>query len=93
MSAIEIETFVLRRDLSDESFTVLDEQLTEWSYLNRPGLVRRTTARSADHAWLIETWWNCAADAEAECAGEVVDRWRESVDSATYERKIFLTLD
>ena len=93
MSALEIETFRLRTDVTDESFLALDEKLLAWRYLNRPGLQRRTTAHAADGEWLIDTWWDSAARAQDPEVDELAQQWTEMIDQSSYQRRIYRTLD
>ena len=62
---IEVLTFRLRDGADHQAFTAVNERLqTEFFYL-QPGLVRRTTAKSADGTWLGLTHWESAAHADA----------------------------
>ena len=93
MSALEIETFRLRGEVSDESFLALDEELLAWRYLHRTGLQRRTTARASDGEWLIDTWWDSAARADDPESSELTSQWTAVIDPASYQRRIYRSLD
>ncbi len=62
---IEHHTFRLAAGVSDDAFLDADRRVQTELVPFRPGFVRRTTARSADGTWLVETLWATAADAEA----------------------------
>jgi len=86
---IEIATFRLAPGVTEGDFVGLDARVqTDFVYQQR-GVVRRTTARSADE-WLAVTFWGSMKDAEdAEKAGETDPIWRElmgAVDGYTVRR-------
>jgi heme-degrading monooxygenase HmoA len=63
MSIVEVTTFRLADGVSDESFLALDKRLQAELVPNRPGFLRRTTARHGEE-WLVVTlWWSDAAAA------------------------------
>ncbi len=93
MSVLEIETFHLVDGTSDEAFQALDEQLATWRYVHRAGIRRRTTARSDEGQWLIDTWWDSAERANDDEVDGPVSQWRAMIDDASYERRLFATLD
>jgi hypothetical protein len=67
---IELMRFRLSPGADMEGFMAADKRLQmEFAY-QQPGLLRRTTARSADGSWLVVDLWRSAADADA-CAA----RW------------------
>ena len=64
MSVVEVATFRLAAGVSDESFLDLDKRLQTELVPNRPGFLRRTTARHG-HEWLVVTLWWSEEDAAA----------------------------
>lgn len=64
MSIVEITTFALRDGLSDEAFVALDKRMQTELVPNRPGFLRRTTARHGED-WLVVTLWASGDDAAA----------------------------
>lgn len=55
MAVLEVETFSVNAGVDPVRFKELDEQMQEWCYLNRPGIARRTTARSSDGSYVVIT--------------------------------------
>ncbi len=41
MAVLEVETFTLAAGVDAPAFRALDEQMQEWCYVNRPGVVLR----------------------------------------------------
>ncbi len=64
MSIVEITTFRLADGVSDESFLALDRRIQTELVPNRPGFLRRTTARHGGE-WLVVTLWASADHAAA----------------------------
>jgi hypothetical protein len=64
MSIVEVTTFRLADGVDDASFLALDKRLQTELVPNRPGFMRRTTARHGDE-WLVVTLWANEADAAA----------------------------
>ena len=95
---IELVTFSLRDGHAGlDAFLAADARVqTEFAYL-RPGLVRRTTARSDDGRWLVLTLWGSAeeADATAVAAGShpSVAEFEAFVDQATKQIDRFSALE
>ena len=56
MSTVEITTFRLAEGVTDETFLALDRRIQTELVPNRPGFLRRTTARHGDD-WLVVTLW------------------------------------
>jgi heme-degrading monooxygenase HmoA len=57
VSIVEITTFRLAEGVTDESFLALDRRIQTELVPNRPGFMRRTTARHGD-VWLVVTLWS-----------------------------------
>jgi len=96
MSVVEVTTFRLAEGVSDESFLALDKRLQTELIPNRPGFLRRTTARhGAD--WLVLTlWWS--DDTAAAFYRETEDdplqeEFARSVEAGTLHSTRFETLD
>jgi len=64
VSVVEITTFRLAESVTDDAFLALDKRLQTELVPNRPGFLRRTTARHGDQ-WLVVTLWGSDADAAA----------------------------
>jgi uncharacterized protein (DUF2237 family) len=64
MSVVEITTFRLAESVTDDAFLALDKRLQTELVPNRPGFLRRTTARHGDQ-WLVVTLWWSEANAAA----------------------------
>jgi len=88
---IEILAFNLVEGADEETFVLADKRVqTDFAY-QQPGLLRRTTARSADGSWVVIDLWRNAEDADAAEA-----RWADDpaavefmsfVDGATVRSK------
>ena len=62
---IEILRFRLAPGADEEAFRQADKLVQcDFAY-QQPGLVRRTTARGADGAWVVVDLWRSGADADA----------------------------
>jgi heme-degrading monooxygenase HmoA len=68
MSVVEVTTFRLAESVADDTFLALDKRLQTELVPNRPGFLRRTTARHGDQ-WLVVTLWGSEADAAAFARG------------------------
>jgi heme-degrading monooxygenase HmoA len=96
MSVVEITTFRLAEGVSDESFLALDKRLQTELVPNRPGFLRRTTARHGQE-WLVVTlWWS--EDAAAAFSRETEDdplqaEFARAVEAGTLHATRFETLD
>ena len=87
MAIIEVETFELRSDV--DAFLRDDAEFQTWSYVERPGILRRTLARDRDE-WAIFTWWSMVP---LEPDGAVMARWRSHIEERTYVRRVYVTQD
>jgi heme-degrading monooxygenase HmoA len=56
MSVVEVTTFRLAEGVADDAFLALDKRVQTELVPNRPGFVRRTTARHGED-WLVVTLW------------------------------------
>jgi heme-degrading monooxygenase HmoA len=62
VSIVEVTTFRLAEGVTDEAFLALDKRIQTELVPNRPGFLRRTTARHGED-WLVVTLWASDADA------------------------------
>ena len=92
---IEHHTFRLRDGVADEAFLAADRRVQTESAPFCPGFIRRTTARSADGGWLIETLWATADDAQAPARADhdAVRELSACIDAATSTVHHYETLD
>ncbi len=94
---IEILQFRLANDTSEADFLAADRRVqTEFAY-HQPGLLRRTTARGDDGAWIVIDVWATPADADA-CDSSwdhhpVAVAFMAMLDRATVRTARFTTLD
>ena len=96
MSVISITTFRLASGIGDEAFVVSDARYqTEFAY-QQAGLLRRTTARSADGAWLVVTHWATKSDADnaevAHAADPIAQAHGALMDSSSVAHATYATL-
>jgi heme-degrading monooxygenase HmoA len=96
MSVVEVTTFRLAEDVSDDSFLSLDRRVQRELVPNRSGFLRRTTARHGDD-WVVVTLW--ASDDDAAAYQRAVDGdplWAEferCVEAGTLHLTRYTTLD
>jgi predicted GNAT superfamily acetyltransferase len=64
MAVLEIHTFELISRVAAADFRALDERMQEWCYLNRPGIARRTTARTEAGRIVVVTLFDTAEQAQ-----------------------------
>jgi hypothetical protein len=53
MAAFDIVTFSLQPEVSPDAFIEIDGRMQEWTYVNLPGIMRRTVARNANGQWIV----------------------------------------
>jgi heme-degrading monooxygenase HmoA len=96
MSIVEVTTFRLADGVSDESFLALDKRLQTELVPNRPGFLRRTTARHGEE-WLVVTlWWSeddAAAFARATESDPLQAEFATAVEAGSLHSTRYLTLD
>ena len=89
MAVIEVETFTLVGGVSVEKFHLLDEQMQEWCYVNRPGVARRTVAVDANGKFIVVTLFGevSQADAGYRSYAGISAEWLSCIadDSTTHE--------
>jgi heme-degrading monooxygenase HmoA len=96
MGVVEVTRFRLAEGVDDDTFLALDRRLQTELIPNRPGFLRRTTARR-DGDWVVVTlWWSEEDAATFERATEsdpLVVEFDRQVAPGTLERARFDTLD
>jgi hypothetical protein len=96
VSVVEVTTFRLAEGVTDESFLALDKRVQTELVPNRPGFLRRTTARHGGE-WLVVTlWWS--EDAAAAFSRETEDdplqvEFAGAVEAGSLHSTRFETLD
>lgn len=58
MAAFDIVTFSLRPEISHDAFIEIDARMQEWTYVNLPGIMRRTVARNSHDQWIVIQLFN-----------------------------------
>jgi len=69
---VEIFTFRLAPDATEQAFLEADAAVQTGFYYQRPGLVRRTVARSQD-GWAVVVFWGTMGDVDAAAAAAADD--------------------
>jgi hypothetical protein len=94
---IEIMSFRLAPGADEEAFLAADREVQSDFAYHQPGLLRRTTARGTDGAWIVIDLWRSDADADlttARWGGDpVTARYMSFVDTATVSTARYDTLD
>lgn len=96
MSIVEITTFRLAEEVSDEAFLALDKRIQTELVPNQPGFLRRTTARHGED-WAVVTLW--ASDDQAAAYQRVVEghplqaEFERDVEAGTFHLTRYTTLD
>jgi hypothetical protein len=97
MAVIETTTFRLTEGTEDDAFLAADEWARTSFLYQQPGLLRATTARNEDAAWIVVVLWATVEDAEAAAARADADpasaQVRGLVDAATLVRRRYTTFD
>jgi hypothetical protein len=94
---LEITAFRLVPGADEEAFLAADSRVQCAFAYRQPGLMRRTTARGADGAWIVLDLWRSDADADA-AAGrrhddEATAAFLSFVDPTTVRTGRYTTLD
>ena len=96
MSIVEITTFRLADEITDESFLALDRRIQTELAPNQPGFLRRTTARHGEE-WAVVTLWASDADAAAyqrNAEGHPLQaEFERDVEAGTFHLTRYTTLD
>jgi len=97
MAVVEIVTFRLGPGVDEDAFVAADRRVqTEFMY-QRPGLLRRTTARGDGGDWLVVAVWDsgehAAATQEAARGDAVVAAFSGFVDAPTVRIGRYRTLE
>ena len=94
---IEILNFRLLDGADENGFLEADRRVqVEFAY-QQPGLMRRTTARSADGEWIVVDLWQSADDADA-CNKQweqdaVTQRFMSFIDASTVRANRYFERD
>jgi len=78
---IENQTFRLAAGTTASDFTAADARVQQEIAYQQTGILRRTTAVSADGEWLITTLWASAEHADA--ATPILDALSSHIDAST----------
>jgi heme-degrading monooxygenase HmoA len=96
VSIVEITTFRLAEGVRDEAFLALDRRIQTELVPNRPGFLRRTTARHGED-WAVVTLWGSDADAAAyqrAVEGDPLQaEFEQAVEAGTFHLTRYTTLD
>ena len=91
---IELTTFRLRAGVVDAAFLAADARMQTDVAYQRPGLLRRTTARGEDGRWLVLTLWASADDTDPAARAAATDPEFESlVDTASRRTERYAPID
>ena len=92
---IDLRTFGLRSGTDEAAFLALDARVQTEVVVHAHGFIRRTTARSGDGRWLVETLWfdHDLAAAAGAADDEVSAGFWAMVDPGTLEVAQFETLE
>jgi hypothetical protein len=94
---IEIMRFRLPPGADEGAFLAADRRVQEEFACQQPGLLRRTTARGEDGAWIVIDLWRSAADADACDArwerDEVTQGFMARLDRASVTTERYQELD
>ena len=95
MAVLEVETFTLAAGVDAPAFRALDEQMQEWCYVNRPGLARRTTARSENGTYVVITLFGNASQAVStyyKDSDAVVTAWSAAINESSRSVAVYSLL-
>ncbi len=95
MAVLEVETFTLAAGVDAPAFRALDEQMQEWCYVNRPGLARRTTARSENGTYVVITLFGDASQAVStyyKDSDAVVTAWSAAINESSRSVAVYSLL-
>lgn len=92
---IEHRVFRLAPGVTDDEFLAADRRVQTEVAVFAPGFVRRTTAKSDDGRWLVETLWDSEADADAalRAGDEVSAAFASMIEPKSESVERFRTLD
>jgi hypothetical protein len=93
---VEVEQFALVAGVESEEFSGRDAALQAWSYVHRPGMVRRTTALDDGGEVLVLTLFAGPSAPEPVVPGppdEPLAVFTAAIDASTYRRSVYRDLD
>jgi hypothetical protein len=95
MAAFDIVTFSLRTEISDETFIKIDARMQEWTYVNLPGIMRRTVARDAHGQWIVIQLFDDLTQCGTEYFSRnesLVSEWSACIDHSTVVARAYTLL-
>jgi hypothetical protein len=91
---VETLTFRLRPGADEAAFLAADKRVQAEAVPNRPGFLRRTTARGHDGGWIVITLWEHEPGGDDGDGDHPAERdLMALVDGASVERARYTTLD
>lgn len=96
MGVVEVTRFLLADGVSEDEFLALDRRLQTELVPNRPGFLRRTTARRGGD-WVVVTLWATEEDASsferATASDPLVTEFTRRMAPGSLQQARFDTLD
>jgi hypothetical protein len=92
---VEVEQFALAAGVGAEEFVGRDAAMQAWSYVHRPGLLRRTTARGDGGEVLVLTLHSGAGAPEplaSRSPDDPLAAFTAAIDASTYRRSVYRDL-
>jgi hypothetical protein len=96
MGVVEVIRFRLADEVDDDAFLALDRRLQTELVPNRPGFLRRTTARRGAEWVVVTLWWSeddAASFERATASDPLVVEFGRQVVPGSLQRARFDTLD
>jgi hypothetical protein len=97
LAMIEIMRFRLAPGVDEDEFAAADSRVQSDFAYQRPGLLRRTTARGPGGNWIVIDLWRSAADADATEAlwgrDPVTAAFMSFIEARSVETERYDTLD
>ena len=93
---LSLKRFHLKEDADEAAFLEADERLQREFTNKQPGLIRCTTAKGVDGAWLVLHEWASAEAADGPSGatgGPAVEAWMDFIDESTASIERFETVD
>ena len=90
MATLQVTTYSLKAGTGVDGFIAADAALQEWTYLNVPGIARRTTARADDGTWITIRLYADASQTGTDWFDSpdvAVTAWRAMVDETSIESR------
>ena len=94
---IETLSFRLADEVDENRFRQIDRQVQEEILPDKPGFLRRTTARNDDGEWIVVVLWSTEEEALAASAATegdpVMAAFSAALDIGTVHHRRYATLD